>query len=656
MLGPLLIAALAVPAALFPSRTALSAAEPSDTLERARSRSRPAHAARLPLAVTSFGACELEGWLYVLGGFHGRPHAYGREHQSALFMRLDLADGAAWEVLPHDFGGSQSAVLVEHAGAILRVGGMLARNAVGERQELESLASVARYEHGSGRWSAVAEMPAGRSSHAAAVVDGKLYVVGGWNLAGHLGRESEFASETLVLDLASPEDGWESLATPFQRRALAAAALGPELVVVGGMDDAADVCANVDILDTRTGTWLAGPDLPETGFGAAACAAAGRVYATGGSGTVWTWAPGEPSWSRSGALIFARVFGQLVPSAGGILALGGIHSGERVAPIEVAPIDADAPQIASVRLAFPGAARNRWGLCLRDEALFLFGGNCGKDQHDFEREHFTNESWRVDLAGLAVERLADLPVARQSLGAAAWGDGEILAFGGFGWDAEDLRTHASIFAYDVAEDRWSARAELPVALSQFGLVASPERLALYGGLDYVAGRAAGDDFVHEPLSLEILAGQEPASVEARRLDLSLPRARRAHGAAELDGRIYLIGGLTADFEPVEVCDVLVEAEGRFETIAPPSAARISPELVALDGKLYLIGGASDRGAGIEPDPSIEVFDPAAGTWSKLALELPFGPAQVRVLAHRGRLLAISTLEPGALDLAWIDPR
>ena len=49
-----------------------------------------------------------------------------------------------------------------------------------------SLASVERYDPALDAWEAVAPMGTARSRHAVAVLDGKLYAVGGRGLAGRL--------------------------------------------------------------------------------------------------------------------------------------------------------------------------------------------------------------------------------------------------------------------------------------------------------------------------------------------------------------------------------------------------------------------------------------------------------------------------------------
>ena len=58
----------------------------------------------LPEAVSSFGAAERDGFLYVFGGHVGRAHAHSRENLSHAFRRRSLDGRGTWESLP---GGVQ---------------------------------------------------------------------------------------------------------------------------------------------------------------------------------------------------------------------------------------------------------------------------------------------------------------------------------------------------------------------------------------------------------------------------------------------------------------------------------------------------------------------------------------------------------------------
>src|SRR5262245_28779734 len=118
----------------------------------------------LPKAVASFGAVECDGYLYVYGGHAGKTHSYDTESVLGTFHRLKLDGGTKWEELP---GGpiAQGLNLAAHKGLIYRVGGMQPKNKPGEASDNHSLAECARFDPKVGKWEALPDLPAGRSSH-----------------------------------------------------------------------------------------------------------------------------------------------------------------------------------------------------------------------------------------------------------------------------------------------------------------------------------------------------------------------------------------------------------------------------------------------------------------------------------------------------------
>jgi len=112
----------------------------------------------------------------------------------------------------------------------------------------------------------------------------------------------------------------------------------------------------------------------------------------------------------------------------------------------------------------------------------------------------------------------------------------------------------------------------------------------------------------------------------------------------LENKFYLVGGMMDNFQIVEECDVFNFETQQFESIPAPQPPRLSPQLVALDGRLYLAGGSSPKsdGSGLEPNPTIEMFDPATRTWTTVLDEIPISPRHMRMMKHRGRLLVFST--------------
>ena len=286
---------------------------------------------RMPRAVTSFGAEVLHGHVYVLGGYFGIPHQYDWTGQSGDFLRMSLADGT-WELLPSP-GRMQSVTLETHGGRLYRIGGMIAKNDPGEDEDLVSSDAFARFDPLERSWTALPPLPAPRSSHESTVIGDHLYVVAGWILGGKDAQGPPQWHDTMLrLDLSNPDAAWESIEMPFQRRALGVTSVGERLVVIGGITSEGKLSSSLDVYDTATGLWSEGPDFPQGGFGLACQGRDGAVYASAGDGGVYSWAPGAESWESITSWAFPRFFHQLVsPSAGELLAVGGVARGGRIA-------------------------------------------------------------------------------------------------------------------------------------------------------------------------------------------------------------------------------------------------------------------------------------------------------------------------------------
>jgi hypothetical protein len=297
--------------------------------------------APMPQAITSFGAVTQNGWLYVYGGHAGKRHEYSSNEVSGAFVRLNLADGKTWETLPAATP-AQSPVFVADDNFIYRIGGMAARNPLGATNDVWSHDTAARFDLRRREWLPLPKLPVARSSHDGWIVDGKLYVIGGWKLCGDE-EKAGWATNALVLDLRSPEAQWQAIAQPFQRRGLCVAALGKKLYAIGGMDSDASPTLDVSVLDTETGKWSDGPALPAgklKGFGNSACVVDGRLYVSGMSGVVWRLNDQADGWVEAGKLAAPRFFHRLVPGADGqVLAIGGEGNEGKLRNIEIIAIN-----------------------------------------------------------------------------------------------------------------------------------------------------------------------------------------------------------------------------------------------------------------------------------------------------------------------------
>jgi hypothetical protein len=114
--------------------------------------------------------------------------------------------------------------------------------------------SVKKYSPASDTWSAVAALPAGRFDHATAVVGSDIYIMGGVTSDG---------VTTSVLKFNYAEDSWsEAAPMPALRETFASCAHMSDIYVFGGSDEGHDDLGTVFKLDTEAGEWSIQAPMP----------------------------------------------------------------------------------------------------------------------------------------------------------------------------------------------------------------------------------------------------------------------------------------------------------------------------------------------------------------------------------------------------------
>lgn len=291
----------------------------------------------LPEPLASFGGVVCDGWLYVYGGHIGEEHEHSAANLSKHFRRIQLNGASDWEELPMQTA-LQGLPLVAHAGKIYRIGGLVARNATTkDAEDVHSTAEFAEYDPAKKQWKALAPLPAARSSHNAAIINDRLYVVGGWRLEGK--SPGNWEQDALVYDFAKPESGWQILSQPkFRRRALAVGVWQGKLFAIGGINAKGKVTTQSNVYDPQEKKWSRGPKLPGTGisgFGVSAWNFDDNLYVCGLRGKLFRLSSDGTSWVDVGRVETPRFFHQLVPGpGGGLMVVGGASEEGHIASIE----------------------------------------------------------------------------------------------------------------------------------------------------------------------------------------------------------------------------------------------------------------------------------------------------------------------------------
>lgn len=191
---------------------------------------------------------------------------------------------------------------------------------------------------------------------------------------------------------------------------------------------------------------------------------------------------------------------------------------------------------------------------------------------------------------------APLPAPQQECGVVAL-DGRLIAVGGYD---EDVVMVPTVVAYDPDADAWEALAPLPEPLHH-------PNVAVLDGVLHVAG-ALGSSFLDLPVHY---AYDAAADAWETRAELPGDRAVGGAGAAVLDGRLHLVGGLHRN-RPVALHSVYDPATDRWEALPDAPSARDHLAMGAIDGRLVVAAG---RERALDAFvAATELYDPASG-WS-----------------------------------------
>jgi N-acetylneuraminic acid mutarotase len=231
----------------------------------------------------------------------------------------------------------------------------------------------------------------------------------------------------LILTNPGPRDaiGWTLLAPlPSARGETAAAVSQGRLYVVGGMIGlAGQASAEVSVYDPASNTWTTAPDLPAARHHAAAAALDGTLFVTGGGPTAEDWTPqpmlwslpaGAEAWQEHAPMPEGRLGHRMVAVDGRLFVIGGVGSTGNVLIYDPAT---DA-WTAGAPMAVP---RDHLAAVAVASEIWAIGGRSGGQIHS-----------RVDVYDTTTDAWREGPPLPQPTSGASEGviDGVILVSGG----------------------------------------------------------------------------------------------------------------------------------------------------------------------------------------------------------------------------------
>ena len=271
-----------------------------------------------------------------------------------------------------------------------------------------------------------APMPTAREALCTALIDGKIYAIGGRK------NESAFLSKVEVYDPAT--DTWDTTRTPMPtaRCAMGCGIVDGKIYVIGGWDSSS--LSTVEMYDPVSDTWEKKTDMSAPrGFGAAR-AVNGKIYVIGGSKlntTIWS----------------------------------GLNTVEEYDPAtDTWTSKSDMPT-------------RRWspGTSVVDGKIYIIGGNVG----------FPSISNAVEVYDPVTDTWSEktpMPTRRYGI-STSFVNGKIFVFGGWHLCSVGWPMYKIVEVYDVNSDTWTQRTDMPFEIGLMSAETLNGKIYLIGGTD-----------------------------------------------------------------------------------------------------------------------------------------------------------------------------
>jgi N-acetylneuraminic acid mutarotase len=182
-------------------------------------------------------------------------------------------------------------------------------------------------------------------------------------------------------------------------------------------------------------------------------------------------------------------------------------------------------------------------------------------------------------------------------------------------------------AYDPATDTWIHKAPMPTPREGFGIVVYQNRIYCIGGRTVLKtdSNLTNVNEVYDP---------ETDTWQAK---TAMPTARYGIQANEVNGKVYLIGGLV-ESESASIKDMSVQVSEVYDPETDtwttgssiPTAVRGYSSAV-VDGKIYIISGVA---SGSAKTNLTQIYDPKTDEWS-LGLPIPMSVSSAAAVATTG---------------------
>ena len=168
-------------------------------------------------------------------------------------------------------------------------------------------------------------------------------------------------------------------------------------------------------------------------------------------------------------------------------------------------------------------------------------------------------------------------------------------------------TSHTAYVYDPAEGSWDTIKPMPTSRSIFALASYQNKIYVIGGVNYTSPYSG----TATSCPLNEVYDIETDTWETRE---PMPTARSQIQAECVNGKIYVIGGITAGpYSAVKTNEVYDIATDSWETKEEiPYHVALAGSTV-LDNKIYVIGGQNEYHEPMNPG-FVQIYDPETDTW------------------------------------------
>ncbi len=370
------------------------------------------------------------------------------------------------------------------------------------------LSSIPTFASGANTWTTKASMSTARGDHQVAVVDGKIYAIGGSSGSSYLNSVEEYDPATNKWITKAP--------MPTARDFFQVAVVGGKIYAIGGNGNGYNILNSVEEYNPATNTWTKKASMSTERWQHQVAVVGDKIYAIGGFNntsdylsTVEEYNPATNTWTRKASMANARGSHEVVVLDGKIYAIGGYnYDNKSLNSVE----EYDPATNKWITKAPMTTARYVHKLAVMNKKIYAIGGyNSSGYLNSVEEYDPATDKWITKAA---------MPTARYHHEVIPVGE-KIYAIGGY-----NGATLNSVEEYNPATNTWTQKASMSSGRWQHQVAVVGDKIYAIGGyngtslISSVEECNTGYNVPELPINLTAAAGNA-------KVDLSWPAAEGA---------------------------------------------------------------------------------------------------------------------------------